>query len=92
MGGLTSRPKAPRVQTPATPVVVSTPTPVPVNNTDKIGGDTAVDQGGSASDRRAAGLLNRGRGRLGTIATGFRGLLGLREQTSNQNRKTLLGE
>jgi hypothetical protein len=43
-----------------------------------------------ADDARRKGLLERDRGRFGTIQTGFKGLLGLADMFGQ--RKTLLGE
>ncbi|MCL4679155.1 MAG: hypothetical protein KJ017_11260 [Alphaproteobacteria bacterium] len=86
MGSLTSRPKAPAtrtviVQSPAvTTPSVATPDPqTPAT-------PTPAEQ---AAQARTRDLLTRRRGVLGTIGTGFRGLLGANNTT---NRKTLLGE
>jgi len=43
-----------------------------------------------ASEARSESLLRRNRGRLGTILTGFNGVLS--DKTSTTQRKTLLGE
>lgn len=54
-------------------------------------GDSAGSEGSGGGTARTQSLLQRGRGRLGTVLTGFRGLLG--EQAVQQaRRKTLLGE
>lgn len=92
MGSLASRPKVPDVQpvspvqyvyvpaaTTAAPVVPTTPIDTP---------DTPTDEDVQASTR-AANLLERRRGRLGTVLTSFRGLL---NDTMSGARKTLLGE
>jgi len=97
MGSITSKPSAPAAQQPvvisynypapvAAPVTsapVTPTTPTPANDT---GGGTSEEAKGEA---RAAGLLDRRRGVLGTVLTGFRGLL---NQGVNTARKTLLGE
>lgn len=102
MGSITSKPKAPAAQqpvvisynypapvtapvtTPVTSAPVTPTTPTPANDTG--GGGTSEEAKGEA---RAAGLLDRRRGVLGTVLTGFRGLL---NQGVNTARKTLLGE
>lgn len=98
MGSLTSTPSAP-----AQPQVVYVPAPGPVstaNSAAQNGADTPSASGGegqgafSEEERQAArarSLLERSRGRFGTIRTGFRGLLGLAAGADGQ-RKTLLGE
>lgn len=90
MGSLSSRPKAPAV-TPvqyvyAAPASVSAPVSVPVSviTSPDISGDEEVK-----AQARANNLLERRRGRLGTVLTSFRGLLG---DTLTGARKTLLGE
>lgn len=102
MGSITSKPAAPAAQQPvvisynypapvAAPVttpVAQTPatTPTPANDSGTGDGTTSEEAKGEA---RAAGLLDRRRGVLGTVLTGFRGLL---NQGVNSARKTLLGE
>lgn len=82
MGSMTSRPKAPAVQTVYMPVYNPAPdTTMP--ETPEANSDA------DNSARRAAGLLERSRSAYGTVLTGFRGLL---NQQSPQQRKTLLGE
>lgn len=84
MGSLTSAPKAPKpviIQQPVSPKVEADPVIEDVNNQQ----DTEQEQ----SEERKRSLLARNRSRLGTIATGFRGLLQENNQTA---RKTLLGE
>lgn len=100
MGSITSKPSAPAAQQPvvisynypapvtapvATSPVAQTPvtTPAPAND-----GGTPVSED-AKGEARAAGLLDRRRGVLGTVLTGFRGLL---NQGVNTARKTLLGE
>lgn len=88
MGSFASRPKTPSVQ--YVPVYTPTPTtttPPPSTGTDT--GTTTPTDDETRSAQRAASLLERGRGRLSTIATGFRGLL---SQGDTPQRKTLLGE
>ena len=89
MGSLTSSPKAPRV---AAPVIAPVPTPqvsAPVPAPESTSNEPSAEER-SAQARRST-LLNRDRGRLGTITTSFRGLLGLGNR-NDQGRKTLLGE
>ncbi len=86
MGSFASRPKTPSVQ--YVPVYTpTTTTPPPSTGTDT--GTTTPTDDETRSAQRAASLLERGRGRLSTIATGFRGLL---SQGDTPQRKTLLGE
>lgn len=84
MGSLTSTP------TPPAPIVVQQPAPAPqpapTSEPDPVDPRAAEE---SSSERRTRSLLARSRSRLGTIATGFRGLL---QETSSGARKTLLGE
>ncbi|HBR68551.1 MAG TPA: hypothetical protein DEA55_04150 [Rhodospirillaceae bacterium] len=91
MGSLTSRPSAP----PAQPQIVYVPAPT-VTQTTTSSGTTNTSTSGSTppppseSGRRTSSLLQRERGRFGTIQTGFRGLL--TAVTNAGQRKTLLGE
>ena len=85
MGSITSRRKAPAVQSPQViympaPYALPTPTSVP----------DAAEQSASEAEIRRSNLLNRSRGRFGTVQTTFRGLLGGSGDTGA--RKTLLGE
>lgn len=92
MGSLSSRPKVPSQPTPqvvyvpqsTTSSTATTATTTSTENTDQTDQHTSAQQ-------RAASLLARDRGRLGTIQTSFRGLLDLVGQ-NKQQRKTLLGE
>ncbi|MCB1563468.1 MAG: hypothetical protein KDJ75_07835 [Alphaproteobacteria bacterium] len=97
MGSLTSTPSAP-----AQPQVVYVPAPTPVSTTPSTAQESAdtTASGSEGQDAhaeeeqqaaRARSLLERSRGRFGTIQTGFRGLLGLAAGQNGQ-RKTLLGE
>lgn len=95
MGSLTSQPKAPA----QSPVVyyVPTPTYVPApsapssnNNSSSDAPTTSPETEAAAQQQKAENLLKRSRSRLGTILTGFRGVL---EQSDlAPQRKTLLGE
>ena len=86
MGSITSKPKAPTVITvPAAPVVT---TPI-VTATESTNTQTDDEV---RSEARESSLLRRSRGRLGTIATSFRGLLVNDNDTSTTQPKTLLGE
>lgn len=94
MGSLASRPKAPSVArtvympvyTPAAPAPVN---PLPTGQVDAPVNTSAATEEDQASSRRAASLLERRRGVLSTVLTGFRGIL---SQTATEPRKTLLGE
>lgn len=91
MGSLASRPKVPDIQPvqyiyvpPATSSY--TPPASAVNNPVDAPTPTEAEVQASA---RSANLLERRRGRLGTVLTSFRGLL---NDTVSGARKTLLGE
>ena len=77
MGKIFSKPKMP-------PVPTFEPTPIVVDETPKV--DPEVE----ADEQRARNILNRHRGRLGTINTSFRGVLS--DSAFTPTRKTLLGE
>lgn len=84
MGGIISKPKAPE------PVIIQQPAPAapdPVIETPTAPDPTEAQE--AESRERARSLLARERGRLGTIATGFRGFL---QERAQSERKTLLGE
>lgn len=85
MGSLTSRPKAPKIKT----VVVQSPVQ-PVVTPVTPATPAEPDPETVATQARTRDLLTRKRGFLGTIGTGFRGLLNA--VGNNFNRKTLLGE
>lgn len=93
MGSMSSRPKTPKVATQTVYVpVVSTATPVTAPTTGDSASGTTTDgasSGATADSIRQTSLLERGRGRLGTILTGFRGVL---SDGVSTDRKTLLGE
>ncbi|MGB0719003.1 MAG: hypothetical protein ACPGRX_00930 [Bdellovibrionales bacterium] len=93
MGSLTSRPKVP-TQTviyrtaPTTSVTtVSTSSAESTSNTQNAENTTSEAEQAA----RSQSLLQRERGRLGTVQTSFRGLLGLTD-TAIAPRKTLLGQ
>ncbi len=84
MGSISKRPVAPPVQQIPTSNVtptVSTPTINPVT--------VAQEKETARVEEREENLLRRNRGFLGTILTGFQGVL---SDTKEQPRKTLLGE
>lgn len=86
MGSLASRPKVPSVQYVPVYYPPSTPaTPLPTGQDNAA----AEPDNEETAARRNAGLLERSRGVLSTVMTGFRGVL---SQTNTQPRKTLLGE
>jgi len=89
MGSLTSHPAIPAaaqtvyvpVYTPSATITTTTPaTPV-----------TTTPDTSTAANARNTNLLERSRGVLSTVVTGFRGLLTDNNSTTPQ-RKTLLGE
>jgi hypothetical protein len=81
MGNITDRPKAPSPQIVYVPQTVYQTTPDTNNNTNTPP---------STAEQREKNLLSRNRSRLGTILTGFRGILAPADTDSK--RKTLLGE
>lgn len=92
MGSLTSRPKAPAVV--SQPVVytlpaAASPTAASSSATDNTVADDTPDPAAQKEVARNAGLLDRRRGVLSTVVTGFRGVL---NQSAAAPRKTLLGE
>ena len=86
MGDITGRPKAPEQQVVYVPQYVYTNTPSSGTNNDNAD-DPATP---TPEQQREKNLLSRPRSRVGTILTGFRGILAPSE-TQGQ-RKTLLGE
>lgn len=91
MGSLASRPSIPAAQPIYTPIYV--PTPVAANpstpDTSTTLTPTTPTPDEQASARRSSSLLDRNRGVLSTVLTGFRGIL---SQSNTPQRKTLLGE
>lgn len=81
MGNVTDRPKAP------SPQIIYVPQPVYQTAPDT---QTPTDTTPTPAQQREKNLLSRNRSRLGTILTGFRGILAPLE--SDSKRKTLLGE
>ncbi len=95
MGSLTSRPKAPTtpqtVYVPTTiPAPVTAPAPSPVMPTPAPSTPAATTSAPVQQAAREANLLERSRGVLSTVLTGFRGVLS--NTTAPSGRKTLLGE
>ena len=98
MGSLTSKPKAPASYAPAPQVVYYTPAPAPAPSASAPAPATPTpdtSQPAPVSDEtksavRAENLLKRSRSRLGTILTGFTGILSQSDLVPQ--RKTLLGE
>lgn len=94
MGSLTSRPKLPNVQ--QQPQIIYMPTPVtqpvitPTVPTTPSGEGNTKPNTTEQIATREKNLLTASRGRLGTVTTSFRGLLGL--ASGSGTRKTLLGE
>lgn len=84
MGNITDKPKAPSPQVIYVPQTVYEPAGGNSGSNDNNGGTP------SAGEMREKSLLSRGRSRLGTIMTGFRGIL--TPLTQDAQRKTLLGE
>lgn len=76
MGKIFSKPKMPALP-------AYTPTPVEPE-------PTPVDPEIAATQQREEDILNRHRGRVGTISTSFRGVLS--DSAFTPTRKTLLGE
>ncbi|MGZ9109350.1 MAG: hypothetical protein ACXW4B_11090 [Micavibrio sp.] len=85
MGSLASHPKPP-AQPQYVPVYYTAPIP-PASPDPVPTGQTPDSE--PTPVRRNANLLDRSRGVLSTVLTGFRGVL---SQTSTPPRKTLLGE
>lgn len=89
MGSITKAPTAPAAPQPVYYYVPSPPPPPPPPPSNNgTGDDPAAPPAGKPA--REQNLLRRDRGRLGTILSGFRGILGL--STNTPARKTLLGE
>lgn len=95
MGSLASRPKVPNVQPVQyvyAPAVTPSPSTTSATATNTSSGTSTIptptEEEVQASTRNQ-NLLERRRGRLGTVLTSFRGLL---NDTVSGARKTLLGE
>ncbi len=89
MGDITGRPKAPSQQIVYVPQYVYDSGSSAGGNENNSGGDSAPDAA-TPSQQREKNLLSRSRSRLGTILTGFRGMLAPKD--TDAQRKTLLGE
>jgi hypothetical protein len=92
MGSLASRPNVPAVQTVYMPVYTpspSSPAAILPTGQENTAADAPSASGENAAAQRTASLLERRRGVLSTVLTGFRGLL---NQTVTPQRKSLLGE
>lgn len=84
MGSIIKKPKAPAVQY----IAPRAPAPIVAEPTEPQQTDAEI-----SASARTQGLLRRSRGRLGTIATSFRGFLSSADNSNNSTqRKTLLGE
>jgi hypothetical protein len=92
MGDISGRPKAPAPQVVYVPQYIyanTAPAPAPAEGgASKEGTDNPVPA--SPEQQREKTLLGRSRSRVGTILTGFRGILAPVE--NQDRRKTLLGE
>lgn len=84
MGSLASRPSVP-TQTVIYKTVDAT------TDTTSTTSDTSSDTEQTAAEIREESLLQRDRGRSGTVTTSFRGLLDMIENNEAE-RKTLLGQ
>ena len=89
MGSLTSGPK---ISSPPQVVYISQPSAAPTASSNTGGENPAsvASAEETSAEIRTQNLLDRERSRFGTIQTGFRGLLGLSD--NSEQRKTLLGE
>lgn len=85
MGDISGRPKAPSQQVVYVPQYIYQDPP-PGNGTNPA--DNPAEP--TPAEQREKNLLSRSRSRIGTILTGFRGILSPAE--SDSQRKTLLGE
>jgi len=88
MGDITGRPKAPPQEVVYVPQYIYQDSP-PANNPGNSPGSNPTTEPTQA-EQREKNLLSRSRSRIGTILTGFRGILSPAETDSQ--RKTLLGE
>lgn len=89
MGSLTKRPKIPKQVMPA-PTIQYLPAPAPSESTPSSQEQATEEE--RRAEARKESLLRRTRGRLGTVFTGFRGLLNPNDGAEAQGRKSLLGE
>lgn len=93
MGDITGRPKAPQQQVVYVPQYIQTPASTTTTNTSSSSSGNASSGGEppTPEQQREKNLLTRPRSRIGTILTGFRGIL-TPSNESDQQKKTLLGE
>ena len=93
MGSLASRPKAPAVQTVYMPVYSPPPSGAPATASPPLPSGQQPPSSAPVEEleaaQRSASLLERRRGVLSTVLTGFRSLF---SQTVAPQRKSLLGE
>ena len=94
MGDITGRPKAPSQQVVYVPQYVYPETGS--GGSSDVGSGTKSNTGETPdaptqAEQREKNLLGRSRSRIGTILTGFRGILAPNSHTDS-TRKTLLGE
>jgi hypothetical protein len=85
MGSITSSPKLPAAQQ---PLVINLPSASPQAS---AGSAPAAEASAAKTPTREDNLLARGRGVLGTVLTGLRGVLA-DTTPKTSSRKTLLGE
>ncbi len=90
MGDITGRPKTPSPQVVYVPQYVYTNPTTNSSSTTNNTSQTSATPEQEQAEQREKSLLSRPRSRVGTVLTGFRGILAPSE-TGGQ-RKTLLGE
>ncbi len=96
MGSLTSRPELPQAQQPVIITMPSVPLPSPSPQGGEGRGEGGMESEGQESSSnssqamREENLLQRSRGALSTVLTGFSGILS--QTVAPSARKTLLGE
>jgi hypothetical protein len=92
MGSIFSfaKPKKPKAQTTKVVYVPASSTTTTTGTSSETSSDEAVTTEADVAQTRAENLLRRNRSRLGTVLTGFRGVLAPSELSAQ--RKTLLGE
>ncbi len=90
MGDITGRPKAPQQQVVYVPQYISTPATTTTTTSSSSSTSQDTDTPLTPEAQREKSLLSRTRSRLGTILTGFRGVLS--QNDSTPAKKTLLGE
>ncbi len=94
MGDITGRPKAPAQQVVYVPQFTTAPSSTTTTTSESSSGATSSDSKTlTPSQQREQSLLSQSRSRIGTILTGFRGILSQSDKASSSSqRKTLLGE